>query len=40
LQNEAREAKKLVKLVVTTKLNLAKKLPKTPKGKRDEPLAF
>ncbi len=38
IANEAREAKKFVKLVVTTKLGLAKKLPKTPKGERDEPL--
>ncbi|CAM6015320.1 unnamed protein product [Sphagnum balticum] len=38
IANEAREAKKLVKLVVTTKLGLVKKLPKMPKGEREEPL--
>jgi hypothetical protein len=33
---EAHEAKKLAKLVVAAKLGSAKKLPKTPKGKREE----
>jgi hypothetical protein len=32
------EAKKLVKLVATTKLSLTKGLPKTPKGEKEEPL--
>jgi hypothetical protein len=34
IANEICIAKKLVKLVVTTKLSLAKKLPNTPKGER------
>jgi hypothetical protein len=38
IANEARVTKKLVKLVVTTKLGLAKKLPKMPKGEKEEPL--
>ncbi len=35
---EAYEARKLVKLVATTKLSLTKGLPKTPKGEKEEPL--
>lgn len=33
---EARKAKKLAKLLTTSKLGCTKKLPKTPKGKREE----
>jgi hypothetical protein len=40
IAKEACEAKKLVKLVMTTRLGLANKLPKMPKGKREEPLGL